>query len=216
MHVACLDQLRTAEKIDKASGLLIRSDFFRVATHALADSYAENEPVVVVVLALEGLRRLDDIGHWRERDTLVETIGLLIRRRMRTDDIIGRFSDDRFVLLLRRLDVSLGRLIATKIQDTARVQIAQLGGVGTSVRVRAGLTGSGFHKPPFETLLVSAFEAVDVARKQGVTLHCDLNYCEPGTADCGSEPTESLAESSSATETRAPESAFRGSSPETR
>lgn len=173
-HVACLEQLRIAEKTDKASGLLTRSDFFEYATRALADSYAQNEPVVVVVLALEGLRRLDDAGRWSQRDKLVETIGRLTNRRIRTDDIIGRFSDDRFVLLLRRLDSGLGRLIAAKIQDTAEEQIAQLDGLSAAIRVRVGLIGSGFSNQSLEALLVSAFDAVERARKQDIALYCDL------------------------------------------
>jgi diguanylate cyclase (GGDEF)-like protein len=173
-HVACLEQLRIAEKTDKASGLLTRTDFFQSAARALADSYAENEPVVVVVLVLEGLRRLDDIGRWNDRDALVETAGRLINRRIRTDDIIGRFSDDRFVLLLRRLDSSLGRLIAAKIQDRVQEHMGQLGDTPELLQVRVGLSGSGFQQQSLETLLVAAFDAVELARKQNVPLLCDL------------------------------------------
>jgi len=180
-HVACLEQLRTAEKTDKASGLLTRADFFECATRALADSYAENEPVVVVALAVEGLRHLDDIGRWSDRDGLVETTACLIHRRIRTDDIIGRFSDDRFVLLLRRLDSSLGRLIAAKIQSTIQDQMRQFEDLGDLLRVRAGVSGSGFQQRPLEALLVSAFEAVELARKQDLPLHCDLESAKQET-----------------------------------
>ena len=178
-YVACLERLRIAERTDKASGLLTRSDFFALATRALTDSYAENEPVVVVVLALEGLRWLDDVGRWSDHDTLVENIGLLVKRRIRTDDIIGRFSDDRFVLLLRRLDSSLGRLIAAKTRDTVQGQIEQIGEVGGALRVRVGLTGSGFQKQALEELLISAFDAVEQARKQDLALYCDLAATKP-------------------------------------
>ena len=173
-YVVCLEQLRIAEMTDKASGLLTRSDFFEVATRALADSYEENEPVVVVVLALEGLRRLDDAGRWRRRDALVEAIGRLVNRRIRTDDVIGRFSDDRFVMLLRRLDSGLGRLIAAKLQSTAEERVAQLGDVGENLHVRVGLAGSGLQKQPLEALLASAFDAAELARKEDVALRCDL------------------------------------------
>ncbi len=189
-HVAVIEQLRVADKTDKASGLLTRGDFFELATRALADSYAENEPVVVIALALEGLRRLDDEGRWSDRDALVENIGHLIKRRIRTDDIIGRFSDERFVLLLRRLDSSLGRLIAAKIQDTAHKQITQFGGVGAELRVRVGLIGSGFHKQPLEKLLVSAFDAVELAREQNIALYCDLPPAKPESASPTDEQTE--------------------------
>jgi GGDEF domain-containing protein len=178
-YVARLEELQIADRTDKASGLLTRGDFFVSATRALADSYVENEPVVVVVLRVEGLRRLDDGGRWRDRDVLVENIGRLIKRRMRTDDVIGRFSDDRFVLLLRRLDSSLGRLIAAKIQATAQEEAAQCDEAGAVLCVRVGLTGSGFRQESLDKLLVSAFDAVERARKRQVALYCDLPAAKP-------------------------------------
>ncbi len=179
--MACLEQLRIAQRTDKASGLLTRTDFFDVASRALAASYAENEPVVLVTLALEGLRHLDDVGRWSDRDALVESAGARILSRTRTDDVIGRFSDDRFVLLLRRLDTALGRLIAAKIQNTIQDQLTQFDQTSEHLRVRVGLSGSGFQQRPLQTLLVRAFEAVELARKQDAPLYCDLETAKQET-----------------------------------
>jgi GGDEF domain-containing protein len=187
-HVRCVEQLQIAERTDKASGLLTRGDFFEAAKQALADSYRENEPVVMAVLALEGLRGLDDVGRWRDRDALVETVGQLFTRRIRTDDVIGRFSDDRFVMLLRRLDSGLGKLIATKLQNTAEERIAQFGELSDGICVRAGLAGSGFQQRPLEGLLIAAFDALEAARKQDVTLHYDLGAGADVTATAKAEP----------------------------
>jgi GGDEF domain-containing protein len=186
-HVACLEQLRIAERTDKASGVLTRSDFFESAGRALAASYAENEPVVVAALALEGLRHLDDIGRWSDRDALVESTARLIRRRIRTDDVIGRFSDDRFVLLLRRLDSGLGRLIAAKIQSSVQQELRQFEQTSQYLRVRVGLSGSGFEQQPLQKLLVSAFEAAELARKEDLPLHCDLETAKQESSAFGTE-----------------------------
>jgi GGDEF domain-containing protein len=173
-HVSAVERLRSAERIDKGSGVLTRIDFFDIAGRALADSYRHNEPVVVAVLALEGIRRLDDVGLWKQRDALVEALGQLLVQRVRADDIVGRFSDDRFVVLLRRLDGGLGRLIAEKVVATAQHYIAGLGDAPGPVRVRAGLTSSGFEQPSLETLLAGASETVEQARSQDVPLCSEL------------------------------------------
>ncbi len=185
-HVTCLERLRVVQRTDQASGVLTRNDFFTLAGHALADSYSANEPVVVAVMALEGLRRLDDTGFWQQRDTLVEQLGRLIDRRLRTDDLVGRFADDRFVVLLRRLDSGLGRLIAEKLLGTATDCLQQILCVdpgGTTkpsevtqqqVRLRMGLAGSGLLQPSLEDLLVAAFFAVERARKENTPLATDL------------------------------------------
>ncbi len=182
LHVVALEQLRIVRRTDHATGVLTRSDFFTLAERALADSYQASEPVVVAVLTLEGLRRLDDSGRWQERDALVERAGQLLARRVRTDDLVGRFSDDRFVLLLRRLDSSLGRLITEKLLTAAQACIGEIAGVADQIRLRAGLVGSGFEQPPLQDLLVAAFEAVERARAADEPVACDLRRAEEGAA----------------------------------
>lgn len=173
-HITCCEQLHVLRCTDRATGVLTRSEFFTLAGNALADSYREREPVVVAVLALEGLRHMDDTGRWRDRDALIQRIGPAITRRVRSDDLVGRFADDRFVILLRRLDSGLGRLIAEKILATARDDIAKVTNEATPVHMRIGLAGSGLTQPGLEDLLVHAFEAVEHARKTDVTLVTDL------------------------------------------
>jgi GGDEF domain-containing protein len=173
-HVACIERLQVVQRTDRASGVLTRNDFFTLAGHALADSYTENEPVVIAVLALEGLRGLDDAGRWHERDALIERLGQLITRRLRSDDLVGRFADDRFVILLRRLDSGLGRLIADKTLTAAKEGVEPLEAAGQHIRMRIGLAGSGLVQPPLEDLLVAAFDAVERARKENAPIVSDL------------------------------------------
>jgi GGDEF domain-containing protein len=181
-QVATLVRLRIAQRTDRGSGVLTRNDFFTVAGDALADSYRANEPVVMAVIALEGLRRLDDAGQWQARDALIERVGKELQHRLRTDDLVGRFADDRFVILLRRLDSGLGKLIAEKLLAGAQAAIGEIESVEDRVRLRVGLVGSGFNPVALETLLEGALERVDYARHAGVDLQSDV--CRPD----GEEP----------------------------
>jgi GGDEF domain-containing protein len=175
-HVSCLDSFQVVRRTDQASGVLTRNDFFGLARHVIADSYNANEPVVIAVLALEGLRRMDDGRLWTERDALIVALGEVISSRIRSDDIVGRFADDRFVLVLRRLDSGLGRLIAEKLLQGATESAAAIGDADRPVTMRMGLAGSGFHRPSFDELLAKAFEAVDRARYAGQPLASDLEH----------------------------------------
>ncbi|MEW6252982.1 MAG: GGDEF domain-containing protein [Planctomycetota bacterium] len=172
--VSALEHLQIVAHTDQGSGVLTRNDFFSRAADALRDSYAEGEPVVVAAFAAEGLRGLDDTGRWRERDVLIERLGRLLARRARSDDLVGRFADDRFVVLLRRLDSALGRLIAGKIHAAGQELLHELPAVVEHVRLRVGVAGSGLARPPLERLLVSAFEALERARRTNVDLSADL------------------------------------------
>ena len=116
-RVSDVHELGIARRMDAVSGLLARSDFLTVATHALADSLESKEPVVLVVLTIEGMRTLDDQAQWGARDELAHRAGNALNRRLRSDDVVGRFSDDRFVVLLRRTDRALGRLLAEELRS---------------------------------------------------------------------------------------------------
>jgi GGDEF domain-containing protein len=173
-HTACVERLRIVQRTDRGSGVLTRNDFFTLAAHALADSYRANEPVVAAVFALEGMRRLDDSGRWRDRDLLIERLGCALARRVRSDDLVGRFADDRFVILLRRLDSGLGRLIGEKMLATGQDCVRQMAGGSENLRLRMGLSGSGYAQPPLEKLLVAAFDAAERARHDDVPIASDL------------------------------------------
>jgi len=165
-HVTCVEQLAVARRTDPATGGLTRQDFQIAAERVLAESYAENEPVVLVALTTEGLRGLDDSGRWRERDALLARLGRALARRTRSDDLIGRFSDDRFVILLRRLDRTLGRLIAEKLLAAAEQCAAEVGALGERIRFRAGLVSSHPGHLSLPELLAAAFAAVEQARQE--------------------------------------------------
>ncbi len=172
--VAATERLRIASRVDPGSGVLRRHDFFTLAQRMLADAYAGNEPVVAACLGLEGLRRLDDAGSWQQRDAVIERLGRLIQQRVRSDDLVGRFSDDRFVILLRRLDSQLAELIIATLLLSAEEMLAELGVPTKAVVVRGGLAGSGLMHKTLDDLLTRAFESLDGARHSGRTLMTDL------------------------------------------
>lgn len=172
--VAAVERARLCSRTDPGSGVLRRNDFFTLAQRTLIDAYAGNEPVVIACLGLEGLRRLDDAGAWQRRDALIERLGRLVQQRVRSDDLVGRFSDDRFVILLRRLDSQLAELIIATLLLAAEELLAELQIESRAVVVRGGLAGSGLVHKPLDELLTRAFESLDRARRAGRTLMTDL------------------------------------------
>lgn len=148
IHVRDFESLQLARRTDRGSGVLNRMDFLDAADAAATEAEHEGEPVVVMAVAMEGLRRLDDDGHWTVRDRLIQEAGRVLRRKLRNDDIVGRFSDDRFVVLLRWLDLALGRLIAAKVVQSLRESVANVlhdafpTGGKDYIKVRCGLASS--------------------------------------------------------------------------
>lgn len=161
-HMAMAQELAAARRTDQASGVLNRRDLTTLGERVLGDSAAEREPSVVIALAVEGVRRLDDQGQWELRDWLMQQIGRSLRLKLRSDDLVGRFSDDRFVGILRRLDLSLGQMVADKLLASVEMRLQDQPALCETVQIRCGMTEAGHEG--LEPALVRAFAALERAR----------------------------------------------------
>jgi diguanylate cyclase (GGDEF)-like protein len=92
--------LRWYATVDTLTGVLTRSAFDAVATSAVSGSRRRGEPVVLVLLDLDGFKVVNDThGHAAGDEVLVRTVEAW-RSRLRDQDVLGRVGGDEFVLLL--------------------------------------------------------------------------------------------------------------------
>lgn len=169
LHIHHLDLLRAARQTDRGSGLINRTDFLPSLKATLQQCYKLHEPVVIMVVCLEGLRRLDDASQWARRDELIEKVGQAISQGLRKDDMVGRFSDAQFVALMRRLDTPLAELICRKLMSNIAKVICDFE-LTAWITPRAGLCGSGFVQASAEDLLARSIAALAKARTQDLLL----------------------------------------------
>lgn len=168
---------RSAAQVDPVSALHTRPAFLRVAEDALQSSFAQGEPVAVVVIALEGLRELNDSGRWEVADDLMHEVSDVLRRKIRLDDRIGRFDGSRIVLLLRRVDSELASLIVNQMMSRVSDVSADESRWASPITVRCGVTGSGTDQPTLRTLVSRALTQCRRARIEGVPIASDLGIC---------------------------------------
>ncbi len=166
---------RSAERLDPVSGLYTRPALLVAMEEAMGESYARNEPVAVAVIALEGLREINDAARWETADELVGSAGKILRAKLRSDDRVGRFDDSRFVMLLRRVDSELASLIVTQLLDRLGQLAENAEHWKAAVRVRCGVAGSGTKKPDLRTLLSRALIQWRRAREENLPIAGDLN-----------------------------------------
>jgi diguanylate cyclase (GGDEF)-like protein len=169
-HVDQAWVLAVARSTDPASGVLNRIDLTAQADVVLHHAATEGEPAVVLALSVEGVRRLNDSAQWEEVNWLMHEVGAEMRRKLRSDDLVGRFSDDCFVAILRRLDISLAQLIARKLLDAVHNKISQNPMMKPMIEFRCGLGES--RGEGLENLLIDVFEALRCARhhRQNIVL----------------------------------------------
>ena len=170
---------RSASEADPVSGLPSRPQFLHAAEQSLSESYRQGEPVAVAVIALEGLRELSDSGRWEVADELVREVSALLRRKVRTDDRLGRFDGSRLILLLRRVDSELASLIVRQTMSRLGALCGEKGRWRATVTPRCGVAGSGTEEPDLPTLVTRALGACRRARMDGAMIANDLETALP-------------------------------------
>jgi diguanylate cyclase (GGDEF)-like protein len=165
---------RAAETDDPVSGLLTLKAFLRVGEQTVTEAYDQGEPVALAVIALEQLRQLNDSGRWATADELVREVCGMMRQKVRSDDTLGRFDGSRFLILLRRVDSELARLI----MDQLATRLAELCGNTArwraSIGVRCGVVGSGTERPELPALISQAVGLCHRARRERTPIVSDL------------------------------------------
>ncbi len=169
---------RAAAQTDAVSQLMIRDSFLDEAARCASESYARGEPVSLCVLTVEGLRAVLDEGRWDVASEIVSEISATFRGRVRPDDLLGRFDEGRFLMLLRRVDSELASLIAGQLMDRLAALPALEATSGRGIRFRCGVAGSGTESVSVRDLLASALELCQAARRDSVELKSDVSGVE--------------------------------------
>ena len=177
LHLLDSTRSRTAGEDDPVSQVLNRQAFFRASKQTLRECYDQGEPVAMAVIAVSGLRKLNDSGRWEIADEIVRDIGAWLRRKVRMDDRIGRFDGSRFVWLLRRVDSELARLIVSQVMGRlcGASKDDRWGSAGHPIEIHCGLTGAGVERPDLRNLIARALTQSHRARIEKIPIASDLD-----------------------------------------
>jgi diguanylate cyclase (GGDEF)-like protein len=160
---------------DAVSLMLNREAFMRIGEETVEDAYRLGEPIALAVVTLERLRALNDSGRWESADELVREVAELIRKKVRSDDVLGRFDGSRFLVLMRRVDSELARLILQQLVGRLATVCGDRSRWRATIDVRAGLAGSGTDTPTLRTLISRAIGHCHRARETEQTLCSDVD-----------------------------------------
>lgn len=165
---------RQAGLDDPGSGLLNRSAFLQTAGRSVQDSYSLGEPVAVAMIAVEGLRELNDSGRWEVADDIIRGAAEAVRKKIRRDDCLGRFDGSRFIWLLRRVDSELAGLIAKQVMTRLKALCEDPHRWGTQIHVRCGVAGSGITQPSMHDIVCRALAQSRRARLEKLAIACEF------------------------------------------
>jgi diguanylate cyclase (GGDEF)-like protein/PAS domain S-box-containing protein len=163
-------QLQHLADHDALTGLFNRRRFEEELERELASAQRFETAGAVLVLDLDHFKLVNDtLGH-AAGDELIAAVGEILRRRLRSSDVLGRMGGDEFAVVLPRLGreqaCQVGRLLLEEIREDARVS-----GTGGPKRVTASIGISLFDgasgRPSAQELLSEADIAMYDSKEAG-------------------------------------------------
>lgn len=164
---------RSAARTEPVSGLFTRPAFLRMAERSLRESRQLNEPSATAVIALEGLRDINDSGRWETADELIAELASALRRKLRSDDRLGWFDGSRFVVFLRRVDAGLATLILEQMLAQVELICGDRARWRSNLRVRCGATCGDAADADLRLLISRSLLVTRRARETNVKLIVD-------------------------------------------
>lgn len=159
-------ELETLANTDPLTGLANLRQLNTQLRHALAFSKRYDQPFALLVLDVDGLKRINDSHGHQVGDRVLVQVGLAMRRTIRGVDTAARIGGDEFCVLAPTQSAEAAKVLANRLAEAILAETAGLDddrGVGASI----GVVGCPEHGDEAETLLQAADQAMYRAKAAG-------------------------------------------------
>lgn len=161
-----LSKKERAARLDQLTGLLNRAHLEKDAQREVRKARAASGYLSVLFCDLDRLKRInDELGH-DVGDRVLKQVGAALRQRLRSQDLIGRYGGDEFVLILPNLTRETA-------YDRGEQLIAAVNGVNEalpddlSIGLSVGIATFPFDASDYPTLVKVADQAMYLGKREG-------------------------------------------------
>jgi diguanylate cyclase (GGDEF)-like protein len=161
-----LRMLRSLMSCDSMTGLYNHSTTTELINKALSLGHREESQHTLVMIDIDCFKKVNDTHGHLAGDQVIITLARLLKSRLRTSDIIGRYGGEEFVVLLKNIDVSAtAELINTLRHDFSHVDY-HAGNQQFRCTFSAGISHFP-SQPSTDALRLTADKALYRAKHQG-------------------------------------------------
>lgn len=153
--------------VDELTGLHNLRNFFVLAEHEFARSHRYERPLAFIMLSIDNMDEIIEIHDQFVVDEVMATVGERFRTSVRYVDILGRYGDEEFVLLLPEADLTNSRKIAKRIQNAITGKPIETDDGDISITISMGVSNLNLSTPNLITLMERADNAMSKVREKG-------------------------------------------------
>jgi diguanylate cyclase (GGDEF)-like protein len=169
--------LRTLLHRDGLTNCLNHTSFMEQAQTVIAQRKRHSGFTVLILLDIDYFRSINERHGYPGGDKVLVALSMLLSRRLRQSDIIGRYSGDEFGIIGEGLDEAEALALASRlIADFAAIQHSTMSHAGFYATCSAGIAVLDAQTMSLETWLGAAGKALAQAKAAG--RNCALAYTE--------------------------------------
>ena len=154
-------------QVDELTGLLNRWALTRIAVREIARCGRTKGVIAVVMMDLDGLKRVNDsLGH-ACGDALLQAVGRVLQETVRAQDAVARMGGDEFCILLPDTGLAEAGMAAERMRSKVEELTLQYRGEAVRVRASLGLASSEGCGLSWQSLVEQSDDALYRAKRAG-------------------------------------------------
>jgi diguanylate cyclase (GGDEF)-like protein len=160
------EQLVKLSRHDPLTGELNRTHLVASLAEAIEEATRFRSSCAFMLIGIDHLARINDAFGFDVADAVIAEIGRRIRARLRGGDVLGRFSGNKFGLILRNCTVDDANVAAERFLAAVREEIVPTRSGPVSVTASIGAVSVPRHARNAEEAINRAQETLDTAKSR--------------------------------------------------
>lgn len=168
------EELTKLAMTDQLTGLYNRHSLFDIGPKYLSDAKRHQFPVSLLVIDLDHFKNVNDTHGHAVGDIVLKAVGQVLKDNCRTEDFVGRFGGEEFVMILSHCDIDFALSKAENLRQA--IENSKPNGLTiTSSIGAAALVKSDDFESLFEKADQAVYEAKDTGRNKVVIHTCHFD-----------------------------------------
>lgn len=168
-----LDEASKRSRRDGLTGLFNKQTFLRYLERNLTRCKNLHTPLSVGLIDLDGFKKINDGPGQAAGDYILKTLADLAKTAVRPTDVLSRYDDDAFGLILPLTNLMGARIVGERLRNRVADHAFVFGGQKLAVTISVGMAERRGGTEAADALIVHAEKAIAQAKQMGR----NLTYC---------------------------------------
>jgi diguanylate cyclase (GGDEF)-like protein len=160
------EQLLKLSRHDPLTGELNRTHLVAALAEAVEEAVRFRASCVFMLIGIDHLARINDAFGFDVADAVISEVARRIRSRMRGGDVLGRFSGNKFGLILKNCSVEDMNIAAERFLAGIRNEVVPTQSGPVSVTASIGAVSMPRHARSADEAINRAHETLDMAKRR--------------------------------------------------